>query len=97
MLFRSSIKFQTDPLPKFGLISQIRRAAISVLMNIAEGCSRKSEKERKRFYEIARGSIIGIDAALEIANGLGYLKNANLSVIGDKMIRCFIMITRLMR
>ena len=53
---------------KFGLISQIRRAALSVHLNIAEGSSRKSEKERKRYYEIARGSIIEIDAALDIAS-----------------------------
>ena len=60
---------------KFGMISQIRRAALSVHLNIAEGASRKSEIERKRFYEIARGSIIEIDAALDIANDLKYLKN----------------------
>jgi four helix bundle protein len=39
---------------KYGMISQIRRAALSVHLNIAEGCSRKSEAERKRYYEIAR-------------------------------------------
>jgi four helix bundle protein len=43
---------------KFGMISQIRRAAFCVHLNIAEGASRKSENERKRYYEIARGSVI---------------------------------------
>jgi len=55
---------------RFGMISQIRRACLSVHLNIAEGASRKSEVERKRYYEIARGSIIEIDAALDIAESL---------------------------
>ena len=45
------------PEEKFGMISQIRRAALSVHLNIAEGASRKSEVERKRYYEISRGSM----------------------------------------
>jgi four helix bundle protein len=57
---------------KFGMISQIRRAALSVHLNIAEGASRKSDLERKRYYEIARGPVIEIDAALDIANDLKY-------------------------
>jgi four helix bundle protein len=52
---------------KFGMISQIRRAALSVHLNIAEGASRKSAVERKRYFEISRGSVIEIDAALDIA------------------------------
>lgn len=81
------------PDEKFGMISQIRRAALSVHLNIAEGASRKSEAERKRYYEIARGSIIEIDAALDIANELEYLTNQNLTLIGEAMVRCFKMLT----
>lgn len=74
---------------KFGMISQIRRAALSVHLNIAEGASRKSEAERKRFYEIFRGSMIEIDAAIDIANELGYLNNYDLNKLGESMIKCF--------
>jgi four helix bundle protein len=74
---------------KFGMISQIRRAALSVHLNIAEGASRKSETERKRFYEVARGSIIEIDAALDIAADLNYLQNTNLNNLGESTIKTF--------
>ena len=75
------------------LISQIRRAALSVHLNIAEGSSRKSEIERKRYYEISRGSIIEIDAAIDIAHDLNYLENIQLDKLGEQMIRCFKMLT----
>ena len=74
---------------KFGMISQIRRAALSVHLNIAEGASRKSEVERKRYYEISRGSIIEIDAALDIAKELDYLNDYDVTKLGETMIRCF--------
>jgi four helix bundle protein len=74
---------------KFRMISQIRRAALSVHLNISEGSSRKSEIERKRYYEIARGSVIEIDAALDIANNLEYLSGFNINQLGELMIRCF--------
>ena len=80
---------------KFGLISQIRRAALSVHLNIAEEASRKSENERKRYYEMARGSIVEIDAALDIANHLNYLETYNTLDIGETMIRCFKMLSGL--
>jgi len=74
---------------KFGMISQIRRAALSVHLNIAEGASRKSEVERKRYYEISRGSIIEIDAALDIAKDLDYINNYDTTKLGETMVRCF--------
>lgn len=74
---------------KFGMISQIRRAGLSVHLNIAEGASRKSEVERKRFYEISRGSIVEIDAALDVAKELNYLENIELPQLQESMIRTF--------
>jgi four helix bundle protein len=78
---------------KYGMKSQIRRAALSVHLNIAEGASRKSVTERKRFYEIARGSIIEIDAALDIALNLEYLNKYNSENLESLLIRCFKILT----
>ena len=64
---------------RFGIIAQIRRAALSVHLNVAEGCSRKSINDRKRFYEIARGSAIEIDTAIGIAFKLSYVKIEQLA------------------
>jgi four helix bundle protein len=77
------------PEEKFGMISQIRRAALSVHLNISEGASRKSVAERKRFYEIARGSVIEIDGALDAANALGYLQNHDTKILRDSFFNCF--------
>ena len=80
---------------RFAMTSQVRRAALSVHLNVAEGCSRKSEKERKRYYEIARGSIVEVDAALDIAVSLDYTSKEKLAELGSLMIRCFQMISKL--
>ena len=80
---------------KFGMISQIRRAALSVHLNIAEGASRKSELERKRYYEISRGSVVEIDAALDVAIELGYLENLDLKSLEISMVQCFKLLTGL--
>ena len=86
----------TNSLPndeKFGMISQIRRASLSVHLNVAERASRKSETERKCFYEIARGSIIEIDVAKE----LGYLKNYNTEMLGVQLLKCFKLLSGLIQ
>lgn len=74
---------------KFAMISQIRRAALSVHLNIAEGCSRKTKPDRKRFYEIARGSVIEIDAAIGIAYKLTYANLEQLKPLGENIIKSF--------
>ena len=83
------------PEEKFGMISQIRRAALSVHLNVAEGCSRKSEKDRKWFYEVARGSIVEVDTALDIAVSLKYTTKEKLNELGTLMIRSFQMVSKL--
>lgn len=80
---------------RFNMIQQIRRAALSVCLNIAEGASRKSATERKRYYEIARGSIIEIDAALDISAELKYCKKENLKSLGEFMQRTFSMLSKM--
>lgn len=74
---------------RFGMKSQIRRAALSVHLNIAEGCSRKSEGERKRYYEVARGSMVEADAALDIAFDLDYFKNYDSEGFRAATVTCF--------
>lgn len=57
----------------YGLSSQLRRAAVSVASNIAEGKGRASDKELLQFLNRARGSLFEIETQLQIAESLGYL------------------------
>ncbi|HEX5026105.1 MAG TPA: four helix bundle protein [Agriterribacter sp.] len=80
---------------KFNLVQQIRRASLSVKLNIAEGASRKSEVERKRFWEISRGSVIEIDAAAEAIVDLEYLPEGELEELGRLLNSCFALLTKM--
>ena len=83
------------PEEKYCLAQQIRRAAFSVNLNVSEGSSRKSEAERKRYFEIARGSVIEIDAGLEGAEILGYIKKENEYELGNVIVKLFKILTGL--
>ena len=63
---------------RFGLIDQLRRAAVSVALNIAEGSDRKSDAEFKRFLRMAIGSCEEVVTALYIALDQKYLKQSEL-------------------
>jgi four helix bundle protein len=68
----------TEKFPKselYGLISQMRRAAISIPSNIAEGYGRKSSKEYAQFYSIAYGSALELETQLIIAKELKFAEN----------------------
>jgi four helix bundle protein len=75
-IYRVTRKFPKDEV--YGLTSQIRRAAISVPSNLAEGHGRTSRKEFHRFIGQARGSLVlvEVETQLEIARNLGYLSES---------------------
>lgn len=64
---------ELPPEERFGLQSQLRRASVSIPSNISEGSARKSVAERKRFYEIARSSLVEVDTQIVICIALNYL------------------------
>jgi len=80
---------------KFGLISQLRRAAVSVCSNIAEGAARRSKLEKKRFYEISRSSAVEIDTQFEIAILLEYVTHVPISEIEQTLESIFKMLSKM--
>jgi len=88
------ISMLLPPEEKFNMVQQIRRAALSVKLNLAEGCSRRSGAERKRYLEISRGSVIEIDAALETAVDLNYFREDELKNTGELLNKCFAMLSK---
>ena len=80
---------------KFNMVQQIRRAALSVKLNMSEGSTRKSTAERRRYYEISRGSVVEIDAVLETAVDLNYLSIKELDTVGALLNKCFAMLSKM--
>lgn len=66
---------------KFGLVSQVNRAAISVASNIAEGSGRTSRKDQAHFTQLAYGSLMEVACQLEIAMELGFISKEELQAI----------------
>jgi len=76
MIFVKDIYQATESFPKseiYGLISQMRRAAVSIPSNLAEGAARKGKKEFKQYLNIAQGSISELDTQIELASMLNFI------------------------
>jgi len=80
---------------RFGLISQMRRAATSICMNLMEGAHRISKNEYKHFVSIARGSCGEIKYQLMLSKDLGYISRNIFKEMIDAYERVSMMLTKL--
>ncbi|MDD5760660.1 MAG: four helix bundle protein [Candidatus Pacebacteria bacterium] len=71
---------------RFGLVDQIRRAAISITSNIAEGFSRNTNKDKCQFYSLSLGSLSELQSQLLIAKDLKYLNQQAFNLIAQQSI-----------
>ena len=87
--FVSSIYLMTRSLPKeelFGLVSQMRRAAVSVPSNIAEGYARGTDKEKIHFLRISSGSMSELETQLTLCLKLGYISQEEYNTTSEKLV-----------
>jgi len=100
MEFVTKIYELTKNFPKeeiYSLTSQIKRSAVSIPSNIAEGSARSSINERRRFYEISRSSLVELDTQLEIALILNYCCQEDIDEISKQMNHLFALISKLIK
>ena len=84
LVYRVTARFPREEL--YGLISQMRRASISIPSNIVEGCARDSQADYLRFLYIAFGSLRELHYQLSLSKRLGFLSNEDSSLIEPKVV-----------
>ena len=94
-IYRNSEHFPKEE--RYGLTGQIRRAAVSIPANIAEGAGRHSRKEFAHFLSNSQGSASELETELIIANRLGYLDETSFQVLLRELDRIGRLITGLVR
>lgn len=85
MIYKITKQFPKDEL--FALTSQMRRCAVSITSNIAEGFSRQSSKEKIQFYSISLGSITELQSQLLIARDIGYLTKEQFQEMAQQSVK----------
>lgn len=82
---------------KFGLTNQIRRAAVSIPANIAEGYGRNSSKERRQFIAVAKGSASELEAELLVSRELDFLDEKSFIEVQTQLSEVLKMLAGLLR
>ncbi len=82
---------------QYGLTSQIRRAAVSITSNLAEGFSRSTKTDKKHFYIIAHGSLTELQNQLLLSKDIGYLSTLDLQKLADNTVKVHKLITGLIK
>ena len=85
-LYRETQAFPSSE--QFGLTSQLRRAAVSIPSNIAEGCGRNSDPELRRFCEIAMGSASEVEYQLLLCKDIGFLTPEKHTSLHASLLDC---------
>lgn len=94
-VYRTTAALPRDEM--FGLMSQMRRAGVSVPANIAEGCGRQGGADFGRFLQIAMGSASELEYHVILAEELGFLKKEDSASLNNRIIEVKRMITMLMQ
>ncbi len=94
-IYRVTERFPSNE--KFNLTSQIRRAAVSIPSNIAEGAARQTRKEFIQFLHVSKGSLSELDTQLEIAWRLEYLGQTEWDALNDLLERVDRLLSGLIR
>jgi four helix bundle protein len=81
-IYRSTSTFPASE--RYGLSSQLRRASLSVVSNIAEGSGRQGDREHARFLRMARGSVCEAECQLILSRDLGYLEVAAWTILDEE-------------
>lgn len=90
----------TESFPKaeiFSLTNQMRRCAVSITSNIAEGFGRSSSKEKLQFYAISRGSVFELQNQLLIARDIGFLEKKIFDTLAEEMVQVSKILSGLMK
>jgi four helix bundle protein len=93
LIYKRTKSFPTDE--RFGLISQMRRSAYGVPLNLAEGNAKRSSKEKRHFFEFAQGSLEELHCQSRLSKDLGYIDDGIFHEIDDHINRVSFLLVRL--
>ncbi|MEW7277203.1 four helix bundle protein [Aquimarina sp. 2201CG1-2-11] len=85
-LYEMTREFPKDEL--YGLTTQMRRSAVSIPSNIAEGCGRRTKADTIQFLHVSRGSLYELETQLYLALDQNYCKEKDYEILFDQIRKC---------